>query len=181
MKTADTFETETTICATSYLFNPNLALRFEKLADCAQSAGLTRECALLWAHVGAATVAAGCVGVCTADPLTGLSSLNGPAPTCAVTECLECPTVFTEFFLAISGRSLTGSGITERTARACSEFTTRLVHDPCVGSTETISPAPTTTASPTVAPASAATATTTSTALQHGLRTVLLMLLAWNY
>jgi hypothetical protein len=188
MKTLDgTFEVETTICATSYLFNPNLDARFELLADCAQNAGLSRQCALVWAHLGAASVAAGCVGDCTADPFTGLSTLNGPAPTCEFAECMACPEAFNEFFYAISGRTLVGSGMTERTARPCSEFT-GIVHDPCVGATETISPAPTITASPTIAPAPASSAMTMTpfwglVSSPHGLlMSVLLVLLAsWNY
>jgi hypothetical protein len=150
-------------------------------------AGMTRECGLLWAHSGASTVAAGCAGSCTADPFTGLSELNGPAPTCAWADCLACPADFNGLFFQMSGFTMSGSGMTERTARPCSEFT-RVVHDPCVGAIETISPMPTTTASPTVAEPAASSsssisATTTPFVLvassPHGLlMTVLLVLLA---
>jgi hypothetical protein len=160
------------------------------LVDCAQTVGLNRECALLWAHYGAATIAAGCAGVCTADPVTGFATLSGPAPTCAVAECLDCPAFFSEFFTAMSGRTLPGSGMTQRMARPCSSFKC-IFHDPCVGATDSISLATTTAASLTMAPpasdaATTMTTTTTTTTTPLGLvssqrgllMTVLLVLLA---
>ena len=149
MKTLDSFENDSLFCAASYLFNPNLETRFDSLVECAiEASGMTQQCATLWAHLGAAT-ASECAGACPTDLTTGLSTLNGPAPACPLSECLSCPAVFNGDFAILQGRSLEGSGMTERTARPCSVFT-RIVHDPCARAEATLSPVPT--SSPTEAP-----------------------------
>lgn len=128
MASIDDFETDTLICGVSYLLNPDKDTRFDSLVQCAQKAGLSAECSLLWAHYGAATVSE-CSDSCNAG--TG-SETNGPAPECALTPCPACSTAWNENFAKLSGRTLEGSGINEGTAKACSSFA-RIEHDPCVG------------------------------------------------
>jgi hypothetical protein len=149
MNTLDTFEVDTLVCATSYLLNPSTETRFDSLTDCATAAGLSQECAILWSHVGAATVSE-CASACQANAVTGVSNLNGSPPTCELASCLSCPSSFNLHFNAISGRTLIGSGITERTAKPCSTFT-RLVHDPCVGASTALDDGPQYTEAPTPA------------------------------
>jgi hypothetical protein len=114
MAAIDDFETKTLICGVSYLLNPDKSnTRFEELVSCAQRAGLGAECALLWAHYGAAVVSE-CSESCNAG--TGTET-NGPAPQCALTECPICSTGWNENFSKMSGRTLEGSGINEKTAK----------------------------------------------------------------
>jgi hypothetical protein len=140
MDSLQTFGTESILCAISYIFNPNLETRLDSMIECAERTGLTNECAKLWAHYGA-TSALMCASSCPRD-INGDITYNGPAPECALDECLDCPTQYNEFFDAMSGRTLKGSGITAETALPCSDFSP-VVHDPCVGALATVSPAPT--------------------------------------
>jgi hypothetical protein len=136
MKTIDDFEKETLICATIFILSPDSdEEKFDSLVQCAMKAGLSAKCALLYAHLGAAT-AADCSGACQVNALTGSTQTNGPAPACALTPCFECPTYWNMFFDEMAGRTMERSGITENTAKRCSSFA-RIEHNPCVGALNT--------------------------------------------
>ncbi len=130
MATIDDFETDTLLCGVSYLLNPDKTNRFDTLVACAERVGLSPECALLWAHYGAAIISE-CSSECNAG--TG-SETNGPPPECALAPCVECPLAWNENFPKLSGRTMEGSGINEGTAKLCSRFS-NIEHDPCVGAT----------------------------------------------
>lgn len=137
MRTIDDFQTETLICATLYLVQPDSSEeKFDSLVQCAIKAGLSSECALLFAHLGAATVAT-CRDACQSNTDTGSTTTNGPPPTCALTPCLECPSSWNMYFNDMAGRSMERSGITENTAKPCSVFS-RIEHDPCIGASDTV-------------------------------------------
>ncbi len=136
MRTIDDFETETLVCATLYIIQPDSdEQKFDAFVQCAIKAGMSPECALLHAHLGAATVA-DCRDACESNALTGSTETNGPPPTCALTPCLDCQKYWNMFFDEIAGRTMERSGITENTARRCSLFA-RIEHDPCVGALKT--------------------------------------------
>lgn len=137
MRTIDDFETETLICATLYIVQPDSdEEKFNALIQCAIKAGLSSECALLFAHLGAATVGT-CRDACTSNTEAGSTQTNGPPPTCSITPCLECTTSWNMYFGDMAGRTMERSGITENTAKSCSVFS-RLDHDPCVGASDTV-------------------------------------------
>lgn len=124
------FETDTLLCGVSYILNPDKENRFDALTECAMNVGLTSECALLWAHYGAAVLS-----VCSSECNTGTGSeTNGPAPECTLAACGACPAPWKDDFVTLSGRTMEGSGISEGTAKACSRFS-RIEHDPCVQAT----------------------------------------------
>ena len=130
MASIDDFETDTLICGVSYLLNQDIETRFDALVDCAIQAGLSDACALLWAHYGASIVSA-CSESCNAG--TGAET-NGAAPECALAACPACATPWNQNFAKLSGRTLEGSGISEKTAKPCSSFYP-VNHDACVGTT----------------------------------------------
>jgi hypothetical protein len=141
MKFSDSFESNTVACSASYVINKD----FERLVGCFENTdnfGLSRQCAQLWAHY-VATNANLCAAQCF-----DTSELNGPPPECELLDCLQCSnSTFQGDFDTISGRTLTNSGITQRIARACSDFV-RVNHDPCQGNTtfdepDTMAPQPT--------------------------------------
>lgn len=137
MRTIDTFDTETLICATLYIVQPDSDdEKFDSLVQCAIKAGLSPECALLFAHLGAATVGS-CRDDCESNTATGSTQTNGPPPTCSITPCLECTRSWNMYFDDMAGRSMERSGITENTAKRCSVFS-RIVHDPCLGASNTL-------------------------------------------
>jgi len=128
MAAINSFESDTLVCGVSYLLNPDKSTRFNALINCAKKAGLSEQCALLWAHYGASIVSA-CSNVCNAGTS---STTNGPPPECALSPCVACPNTWGANFNNISGRTLEGSGISDGTAKPCDSFT-RIVQDPCVG------------------------------------------------
>jgi hypothetical protein len=133
IKTLDTLETDSVICATSFTLS-RAADRFETLIGCYTELGFTDSCATLWAHLSAA-ISIQCSAFCIPDGTTGLVLVNGPSPTCELAACLTCTEAFQADFYAIAGRILYNSGITERIARPCDVFHS-VEHDPCVGTTE---------------------------------------------
>lgn len=136
MKNIDDFETETLICATIFILSPDSdEERFDGLVECAIKAGLSPECALLYAHLGAAT-AGDCSGACQANALSGSTETNEAEPACELTSCFECPTLWNMFFDEMAGRTMERSGITENTAKRCSSFS-RMEHNPCIGALNT--------------------------------------------
>lgn len=147
MRTTDTFETETAVCAASYLFNFDLENRFNDLVQCAQDAGLSEQCALLWSHLGASTISSGCGTTCQTDAETGASILNGPPPQCIEDSCLECAADWNTYFGNMSGFSPNAAGMTENLARSCDAFFP-VVHEPCVDAVPS-DPTPSPTSSPT--------------------------------
>lgn len=137
MRTIDEFETKTLICATLYIIQPDSdQVKFDSLVQCAIKAGLSSECALLFAHLGAATVGT-CRDACESNTATGSTQTNGPPPTCSLTPCLNCTSSWNMYFEDMAGRSMERSGITENTAKSCSAFA-RITHDPCIGASDTI-------------------------------------------
>eukprot|EP00934_Nitzschia_sp_Nitz4_P000779 Nitzschia sp. Nitz4//scaffold172_size47551//4330//5428//NITZ4_007137-RA/size47551-augustus-gene-0.37-mRNA-1//1//CDS//3329538738//779//frame0 len=153
MRDKDTFQSATTLCATSFV----LGGTFAELIQCFADMGLTDSCGLLWAHFGAAN-ANECATQCF-----GSTELNGPAPECALSDCLECAVDIRAVFDDIAGRTFQSSGIIEAIARPCEEFT-YIEHDVCSGldynATDALamgggSPTP----SPTVAPSDSGAAT----------------------
>ena len=58
--------------------------------------------------------------------------LNGPAPECEPSTCLECGEDFRDDFDDIAGMEFIKAGITERITQDCDDFY-RVIHDPCVG------------------------------------------------
>jgi len=125
IKSYGTLETESIICATSFTFSQD----FAKLNSCYSALGFTDDCAALWAHF-AATNGRTCAFDCfpTADGII----LNGPAPECEPSTCLECQEDFRENFDDIAGIKFNKAGITERITQGCDSFY-RVMHDPCVG------------------------------------------------
>ena len=84
---------------------------------------------------------------------------------------MTCTSVFQDDMDLIAGRTLYNSGITERIARPCSHFYRGVERDPCVGTLEkgTIAPTPTITESPETSPDDASvTITTVTSALIAG-------------
>lgn len=146
MSTMDTFESDTAVCAFLYLFNTDISTRFDSLVQCAKNSGFSDQCALLWAHVGAAT-ALDCGSSCERDPVTGETILNGPPPSCTPDTCLSCADAWDENFPKMAGFTTFGAGFTERFARPCDVFYP-VVHDPCVEATPP-DPIPSPTLSPT--------------------------------
>jgi len=126
INTYGTLETESIACATSYTFSRD----FEALVECYGALGFTGSCATLWAHF-AATNGSNCMMPCFPG-LDGVTELNGPAPLCEPSKCLECQADFLESFNNIAGFEATKAGITERIAHSCNDFY-RVLHDPCIG------------------------------------------------
>ena len=58
--------------------------------------------------------------------------MNGAAPECAPSACLECQKDFADDFDSLAGIEMKNAGITERIARKCTDFN-RVIHDPCIG------------------------------------------------
>lgn len=136
MKTIDEFEAATIVCATIYILSPDDdEKKFDDLVQCAMKGGLSPECALLYAHLGAATVK-DCADACQAEVIAGTGETNLPPPTCELTPCNDCPSSWNMFFDEMAGRTMERSGITENTAKRCSLFS-RIEHDPCVGALDT--------------------------------------------
>jgi len=125
IKTYGSLEIESIKCATSFTFSQN----FPKLITCYSDLGFTESCATLWAHF-AATNSKTCAIKCfpTADGVI----LNGPAPECEPSTCLECGEDFRDDFDDIAGMEFIKAGITERITQDCDDFY-RVIHDPCVG------------------------------------------------
>jgi len=125
IKSYGTLETESIKCATSYTFSQD----FVRLNSCYSALGFTEDCSTLWAHF-AATNGKTCAFDCfpTADGIT----LNGPAPECEPSSCLECQENFRDNFDDIAGIQFNKAGITERITQSCDSFY-RVIHDPCVG------------------------------------------------
>jgi len=126
MKTYGTLEAETIKCAVSYTFSKY----FPALVSCFSALGFTESCSTLWAHF-AATNGRKCALQCIAGK-SGVTELNGPAPECAPSACLECQKDFRDDFDKLAGIEMQNAGITERIARKCSDFH-RVIHDPCIG------------------------------------------------
>jgi hypothetical protein len=63
---------------------------------------------------------------------TNKKQLNGPAPECEPSGCLECQDDFRDDFDDIAGMEFNKAGITERITQDCDDFY-RVIHDPCVG------------------------------------------------
>jgi len=126
IKTYGILETETIKCATSYVFTSD----FGTLTACFEALGFTNACATLWAHLAATNSK-----TCSVDCLpgaSGVTELNGPAPTCAPAKCLQCQEAFRGAFDSLSGMQFNSAGITERIAQTCDSFYP-IEHDPCVG------------------------------------------------
>jgi len=125
IKSYGTLETESIKCATSFTFSQD----FAKLNSCYSDLGFTEDCAALWSHF-AATNGKTCAFDCfpTADGII----LNGPAPECKPSTCLECQEDFRDNFDDIAGMRFNKAGITERITQSCDSFY-RVMHDPCVG------------------------------------------------
>jgi hypothetical protein len=133
MKTLTTLESDSVVCATSYVFGP-VSTRFDTLIKCYTAMGFSDDCATLWAHY-AATNSVQCADFCLPQPSTGLSLLHGDPPQCEAQSCLTCTRVFQDDFDDIVGRTTYRSGITERIVQNCEDIY-RVDHgDPCVGTT----------------------------------------------
>ena len=147
------------LCVADYAIrvkNPN---RFADLVQCYQDSivGLTKPCATLWAHFGAANGVL-CPEVCFPDE-NGKVVLNNP-DTCALSECLSCSAQDLEGeFNALAGlyKSPYNAGLLDSVAYPCERFD-RVLHDdwdPCQG-------AITGTAAPSTTPNSPATSAAAS-------------------
>lgn len=126
IKTYGSLETESIVCATSYTFSRD----FPSLVQCYAKLGFTESCATLWAHF-AATNGSKCAFNCIPGS-SGITELNGPAPECAPSSCLECQVGFRGVFDDLAGIQFAKAGITERIAQKCDNFY-RIIHDPCIG------------------------------------------------
>jgi len=126
IKSAGTLETESIVCATSYIFSRD----FPALVSCYEALGFTIDCATLWAHF-AAINGSKCAFKCMPGA-TGVVKLNGLAPQCEPSECFTCQENYKEDFDRIAGIEFAKAGITERFAHDCNDFY-RVIHDPCLG------------------------------------------------
>lgn len=130
MKHINDLQSITLLCAVFYAFSGSSSDRFTTLVQCiSKDTGFTSQCGELWAHYSATNAA-----LCASDCMAGASgnvTLNGAAPECALSSCLQCSAdKFQDTFNALSGRTLAKSGITEAIARPCSSFFP-VDHDPC--------------------------------------------------
>ena len=130
MKHINDLQSYTVACAVYYVLSGSSSDRFAELEKCLiKEIGFTQPCVELWAHYSA-TNAALCASNC-APGASGEVELNGAAPECALSSCLQCSANrFQDTFNALSGRTLANSGITEAIARPCSSFFP-VNHDPC--------------------------------------------------
>lgn len=158
MRTRESLQSKGVLCGTRYFINRE----FDKLIDCWQEEGFTRDCAYMWAHFTASNAAL-CAGKC----LDQKPPFNGPPPECEVTDCLKCGDPFNSEFDLLAGRDQPRSGITENIGRQCSLFYP-VVHDPCPGQ----APPPTGPPVPTMAPVRSA-----ASQLQSSVTLVMTMLL----
>jgi len=133
MNSVDEFDSGIIICSTIYLLSFDTAeKRFDDLVQCAARLGLSTECSLLYAHLGAATVET-CGNACQAEVIAGTAEATNLAPpTCNLTPCMDCPSSWNIFFDDMAGLSLERAGIAEKTAKPCSKFA-HIEHDACVG------------------------------------------------
>jgi hypothetical protein len=146
----DSLSSKTLLCSVSYALSGSNPNRFADLVTCIQEIGFTQQCGELWSHYGA-TNGNLCAFDCSAG-ITGDVELNGPAPDCELSTCLQCSgNLFQEEFDLLSGRTLAKSGITEAIARPCSAFYP-VDHDPCASVPLTIAPVAPTVSSAPVAP-----------------------------
>ena len=152
MTSLDTLPSKTLLCSVSYALDGSNPDRFAKLVSCIQEIGFTQACGELWSHYGA-TNGNLCAVDCSAN-VAGVVALNGPAPTCELSTCLQCSAnQFQDSFDLLSGRTMASSGIVELIARPCSAFYP-VIHDPCPSVPVTIAPVgPTAPVAPTVSEA----------------------------
>lgn len=127
---------------TVYLKNPDLSsvgiqCGFQAIQDvqagidCFMEVGFTEACAAIWTYNTLAT-SAECGDLCVPFATEGEPN-NGPPPTCALAECLQCdedkvgPT-FKEF----AGRTRRNSGLLSAIARPCDTIASIQHMDPCL-------------------------------------------------
>jgi hypothetical protein len=93
MRTLYTLQSDATACGGGYVFSRD----FEALVSCYQKIGFTEDCARLWSHFAATSIAL-CAGVCAGNP-----PLNGDPPECALGDCLTCQQDFEGDFNDLAG------------------------------------------------------------------------------
>jgi hypothetical protein len=140
MQARDTLQVDSYLCGVQYFLSSGSDdERWSSLIQCFENVGFSAGCAELWSHF-VATNANLCSAQCFVQ-----GPFNGDPPDCPLNSCFLCSAAtFSKEFDRISGRIMTGSGITENIVRNCTEFYP-VVHDPCPGQTAapTVSPAPT--------------------------------------
>lgn len=111
------------ICATKGLLNETNGLH------CYMDLGLTEECAKIWNYDGIFDGKA-CGATCAGD-ITAPN--NGPAPTCALSDCLQCDEDLAgPLFSAFAGRTRRRSGLKSEIVRPCDSVSRIFRHDPCM-------------------------------------------------
>ena len=90
--------------------------------------GMTQGCAAIWMANVRSTLH-NCGGVCFTEDLFD-TEYNGPAPMCALSECLQCDEDHSgDVFKAYAGRTRRRSGLISAIARPCDTIATEIRHD----------------------------------------------------
>lgn len=103
-------------CAAQGAFSP------EGGRKCYRDLGLTEDCAEMWAH-NSWNTAKNCFKECVIEEGTIDNANNGPAPTCALNDCLQCDEDKSgPAFRHLAGRTRRRSGLLSAIARPCSHL-----------------------------------------------------------
>ena len=118
---SEDFTTAGKKCATKGLLNEAAGQK------CYEAIGLTPECAKIWNYDGIYDGTT-CLTACITHLM---DPNNGPAPQCALNECLQCDEdmagpIFSQF----AARTRRRSGLVSEIIRQCSSIATDIVHDP---------------------------------------------------
>jgi hypothetical protein len=105
-----------------------LTLRENGISCFQEKVGMTEGCAAIWMSNVRSTLH-NCGGLCFVEDLLD-QDYNGPAPTCALSECLQCDEDNSgSVFQAFAGRTRPRSGLISAIARPCETIATEIRHD----------------------------------------------------
>lgn len=99
--------------------------------ECFRELGFSESCAQIW-FFNTRQTSTQCGSLCAPFALSG-DPPNGPAPECALAECLECDeTQSGPVFSRVSGRTRRNSGLLSDIVRGCDEIVYLDQIDPCL-------------------------------------------------